>query len=111
MISLQWLYDGAADVWGEFLDANANATLRYGGYYIMRLESSLLVIALNMNFGDDENWWLLVDPVDPGGMLQWLSNQLQTAEDNGDKVFFFIYILHFTFYILHFTFYILHFTF
>jgi len=28
----------------------------------------------------------LVNPVDPAGMIQWLSDQLQQAEDNGDKV-------------------------
>ena len=30
--------------------------------------------------------WLYIDETDPDGHLAWVANQLQIAEDNGEKV-------------------------
>ena len=30
--------------------------------------------------------WLFINSTDPAGQLQWLVEQLQAAEDNGEKV-------------------------
>eukprot|EP00008_Paramoeba_atlantica_P006984 CAMPEP_0201489150 /NCGR_PEP_ID=MMETSP0151_2-20130828/21050_1 /ASSEMBLY_ACC=CAM_ASM_000257 /TAXON_ID=200890 /ORGANISM="Paramoeba atlantica, Strain 621/1 / CCAP 1560/9" /LENGTH=607 /DNA_ID=CAMNT_0047874637 /DNA_START=62 /DNA_END=1885 /DNA_ORIENTATION=+ len=83
---VQWLYDAAADIWAENLDPEAQQYLRMNGFYSQRVTDNLVMISLNMNFGDSGNWWLIIDPVDPASMLQWLAYQLQAAEDNGDKV-------------------------
>jgi len=86
--SIQWLYDAAADIWAENLDEEAQERLRNGGFYAQRVkgQENLIVISVNMNFGDNNNWWLLADSHDPYGMLQWLGDELQKAEDQGDKV-------------------------
>ena len=39
-----------------------------------------------MNFCNTGNWWLLINTTDPAGQLQWLIEQLQDAENKGDKV-------------------------
>jgi sphingomyelin phosphodiesterase len=86
--SIQWLYDTALDAWSENLDAEAQARMKDGGFYAQRVKGveNLIAVSLNMNFGDSENWWLLADSIDPYGQMQWFSNTLQKAEDNGDKV-------------------------
>ena len=86
--SFQWLYDTAADTWSDSLEPTSKHRLENGGFYAQRVKGfdDLIAISLNMNFGDPENWWLLADSTDPYGMLQWLSDTLQKAEDNGDKV-------------------------
>ena len=85
---LKWLYDTAADTWSDSLDASSQHRLENGGFFAQRVKGfkDLIAISLNMNFGDPENWWLLADSTDPYEMLQWLSDTLQKAEDNGDKV-------------------------
>lgn len=39
-----------------------------------------------MNFCSRENFWLLINSTDPAGQLQWLVEELQAAENRGDKV-------------------------
>ena len=85
--SIDWLYTGVANIWKESLDDDAYNKLSDAGFFSQRLDDHLVVISLNMNFGDDENWWLLVDPVDPGNMLSWLEKTLNIAEANKDKVY------------------------
>ncbi len=81
--SIQWMYDGLADIWK--LDSSQK-TFRYAGFYAQRLDEDLVLISLHMNFGDSNNWWLLVDSEDPGGMLQWLVDTLQECEDANERV-------------------------
>ncbi|XP_078393279.1 sphingomyelin phosphodiesterase [Cetorhinus maximus] len=84
--SSAWLYDAMVEAWKDWLPKQAQETLRRAGFYTVKLQPGLRLVALNMNFCSHENFWLLVNSTDPAGQLQWLINILQDAENNGDKV-------------------------
>jgi len=46
----------------------------------------LKLISLNMNYCNNQNWWLLLNSTDPAGELQWLIRELQASELIGEKV-------------------------
>ena len=54
----------------------------------MLVEKGFRIISLNMNYGNDGNWWLWINSTDPAGQLQWLTNTLLKAEQNNEKVNF-----------------------
>eukprot|EP00731_Ephydatia_muelleri_P019987 Em0012g812a len=85
-LSEQWLYEGVAEQWKDWLPEDALTTLRSGGYYVAKIREGLKVISLQTNFGYHENYWLYMNETDPDGHLAWLAKQLQIAEDNGEKV-------------------------
>ena len=84
--SNQWLLNAFVDQWGVWLPDTALETLRWGGYYSAVVHEGLRVISLQTNYGNSENYWLLINSTDPAGQLAWLVEQLQAAEDNGEKV-------------------------
>lgn len=84
--SSHWLYEAMAKTWEPWLPAEALQTLRIGGFYALSPRPGLRLISLNMNFCSRENFWLLINSTDPAGQLQWLIQELQAAEDRGDKV-------------------------
>ncbi|XP_041055851.1 sphingomyelin phosphodiesterase [Carcharodon carcharias] len=84
--SSAWLYDAMVEAWKDWLPKEAQETLRRAGFYTVKVQPGLRLVALNMNFCSHENFWLLVNSTDPAGQLQWLINILQDAENNGDKV-------------------------
>ena len=57
-----------------------------GGFYNVKVREGLRVISVETNFCNNEDWWLLINATDPAGHLKWLVEQLQAAEDAGDKV-------------------------
>ena len=57
-----------------------------GGYYVVKIQPGLRLISLNMNYCNPLNWWLFINDTDPAGQLVWFRDQLQAAEDAGDKV-------------------------
>jgi sphingomyelin phosphodiesterase len=48
--------------------------LRTKGYYSISLPafSNLKIISVNTQAQNDQNWYLLRNPTDPGGMLKWI---------------------------------------
>lgn len=84
--SSSWLYQAMADEWRPWLSEEALKTLRFGGFYTMKIQPGLRVVSLNMNFCSRENFWLLVNSTDPANQLQWLVHILQASEDKGEKV-------------------------
>lgn len=84
--SSAWLYDRMAEEWGAWLPAEAQDTIRIGGFYTVKVQSGLRLVSLNMNFCAKENFWLLINATDPAGQLQWLINILQESESKGEKV-------------------------
>jgi sphingomyelin phosphodiesterase len=44
------------------------------GYYSVELPkyNNLKILTINTQAGNDENWYLLKNPTDPGKMLEWL---------------------------------------
>ncbi|MGH0129860.1 UNVERIFIED_CONTAM: hypothetical protein FKN15_040004 [Acipenser sinensis] len=83
--SSAWLYDRMAEEWGAWLPAEAQDTIRIGGFYTVKVQSGLRLVSLNMNFCAKENFWLLINATDPAGQLQWLINILQESENKGEK--------------------------
>lgn len=57
-----------------------------GGHYSVRVKPGFRIISVNSNYCARLNPWLLYDPVDPGHQLQWLRDELLSAEEAGDKV-------------------------
>ncbi|NXH17450.1 ASM phosphodiesterase, partial [Bucco capensis] len=84
--SMAWLYDAMAEAWQDWLPPPALETLRAGGFYTLQVAPGLRLVALNMNFCSQANFWLLVNATDPAGQLQWLVGVLAAAERDGDKV-------------------------
>ncbi|XP_061595205.1 sphingomyelin phosphodiesterase [Cololabis saira] len=84
--STAWLYNTMAEEWSPWLPEEALKTLRYGGFYTVRIQPGLRVVSLNMNFCARENFWLMVNSTDPADQLQWLVQVLQASEDKGEKV-------------------------
>ncbi|XP_004207961.1 sphingomyelin phosphodiesterase isoform X1 [Hydra vulgaris] len=82
----QWLLDTLADVWSKWLPEDTKETIKLGGYYTTLIDKGVRLISLNTNFGNDMNFWLYLDSVDPAEELHWLVNVLQKAEDNNEKV-------------------------
>lgn len=48
-LNSKWLYEFAADLWSDWLDQSALATLRHGGYYTFLLRPKFRIIVLNNN--------------------------------------------------------------
>ncbi|XP_018403569.1 PREDICTED: sphingomyelin phosphodiesterase 1-like [Cyphomyrmex costatus] len=87
-ISTQWLYKMLADLWIGFgwLPESTRSTILQGGFYTTSPKKGFRIIALNNNVCYSYNWWLLYQPRDPDGQLQWLANTLLQAEKDGEYV-------------------------
>ncbi|GJQ65201.1 hypothetical protein Trydic_g7339 [Trypoxylus dichotomus] len=85
-LSTAWLYELITSLWSNWLDTSAIDTLNAGGFYQILIKPGLRLISLNNNVAYTFNWWLLYDDVDPYGQLQWLSDTLYEAEQNGEKI-------------------------
>lgn len=84
--SAMWLYDALATNWLNWLPSDTLETIRYGGYYMVKVRPGWRIISLNINYCQKENFWLFINDTDPAQELAWLVTQLQDAEDAGDKV-------------------------
>lgn len=84
----QLLIDGLADVWQDWLGADATATFKKNGFYSYYIsEKNLRIIGLHTQACNNQNWYFFEDPTDPGNMLEWLRSELQTAEDKNQTVY------------------------
>lgn len=81
-----WLYNETAKLWKNWLPADTMKDIKRAGYYTTMIQQGLRLVSLNMNFCNNQNWWLLINTTDPMGQLSWLMNVLQKAEDNKEKV-------------------------
>jgi len=85
--TLDYLYSVLPEVWGAGgLPEDALDTVAAGGYYSWLVQPGLRVVALNTNYGNSENWWMLMEHVDPTGQLAWLTEVLTEAERHGERV-------------------------
>jgi len=68
------LIGGLAEAWRPWLDDKAYNMLRTKGYFSIVLPefNSLKIISVNTQAQNDENWYLLRNPTDAGGMLKWI---------------------------------------
>ena len=58
---------------------SAKFEFRYG-YYTELLRPGFRIVAINSNFCNDENFWILTANGDPGHQHRWLIETLQHAE-------------------------------
>ncbi|KAJ9085646.1 hypothetical protein DSO57_1011795 [Entomophthora muscae] len=83
------LYAFMAKQWAKWIPSDQLASVRKGGYYAVPHSKDLTVLVLNTNLYYIFNYQSLLDPRnhDPRGMMQWLINQLQAAEEKGTRVY------------------------
>ncbi|KAH7102564.1 sphingomyelin phosphodiesterase [Auriculariales sp. MPI-PUGE-AT-0066] len=85
-----WNYDHVAALW-EYESwlpsvAVASARAHYGGYSVQR-EDGLRIITLNTDMWLTSNFFNYINmTADTSGMLRWLTDELQDAEDVGQRV-------------------------
>jgi len=90
--SMDWLLGPVAEQWMSFLPNDTYNTIRLGGYYTTLIRPGFRMISLNTNYGHSSNWWNLLNIPDPAGMLAWFVEQLDAAEQNGEKVHVLVHI-------------------
>ncbi|XP_064651922.1 sphingomyelin phosphodiesterase-like [Lineus longissimus] len=85
--SMSWLFDEIAVSWGNWLPKNDTmAFIKKGAYYTTLIKPGFRIISLNMNYCNNQNWWMMINTTDPTGELQFLVETLQKAEDNKELV-------------------------
>lgn len=84
--SMAWLYEEAERQWMKWLPNEASNTIRYGGFYTALIKPGLRIISMNMNYCYTLNYWTFSTSKDPASGLTWMSQILQSAEDNQEKV-------------------------
>ncbi|KAF8899142.1 Metallo-dependent phosphatase-like protein [Infundibulicybe gibba] len=94
----QWNYDHVASLWQHenWLPDTAVQLARshYGGYMVKRSDG-LRVISINTNLWYRANWFNYINMTNPdnSGMLRFLTDELQAAEDAGDRVWIMGHVL------------------
>jgi len=93
-----WLYDHVAALWeyeGWLNSTEAsNAKAHYAAYSVERTDG-LRMISLNTNLWFRNNYFNYINATnaDPSGMLRFLTDELQDAEDVGDRVWIMGHVL------------------
>ncbi|XP_055522496.1 sphingomyelin phosphodiesterase 1-like [Wyeomyia smithii] len=85
-LSVSWLYEYLADVWGHWLPRSTRTSILQGGFYTALVRPGLRVVVLNNQDCYNMNWWIMWDPGYLATQLQWLHDVLLLAERNGEKV-------------------------
>ncbi|XP_076361284.1 sphingomyelin phosphodiesterase-like [Tachypleus tridentatus] len=83
---ISWLYDEIAKTWAPWVPRGAEATIKKGAYFSVKVNPGLKIISINTNYCNNQNWWLLLNSTDPAEELQWLIQELQASELIGEKV-------------------------
>lgn len=84
--SISLFYNDIDTLWSRWLSVNTSRTLRKGAFYSSTIRSGLRIISLNTNVCSNLNIWLLQKSKDPSEELQWLIDELQSAEIANEKV-------------------------
>ncbi|KDR09869.1 Sphingomyelin phosphodiesterase [Zootermopsis nevadensis] len=85
-VSTKWLYELVADLWSVWLPPDTRETILRGGFYTVLARPGFRIIVLNNNVCYNLNWWLVYNPKDQDGQLQWLADTLLQAENDGENV-------------------------
>ena len=86
----EMLLNGAmATAWEPWVGQKAAEQIRNNGFYSVTLPhlNNLKILSLNTQAQNDLNWFLLEDPTDPGGMLDWVEKELKESEAAGQFVY------------------------
>ena len=85
-LSNSWLNQFVQKVWSRWLPPDSLPTIGYAGYYSVQYSEKLRIISLNTQYCDRLNFWLYLNNTDPGNMLEWLVEELTSAEETGVNV-------------------------
>ncbi|KXN83061.1 Sphingomyelin phosphodiesterase [Leucoagaricus sp. SymC.cos] len=88
--SSQWVFDTQATGWSEWLSASATDSVQHmsGSYAAVPSGMNLRIISLNTLYWYKANFWLFDSDTfqpDPNGILAFVAQQLQAAEDAGQR--------------------------
>ncbi|KAF9317855.1 hypothetical protein BG003_000251 [Podila horticola] len=85
---ISWLYSSLADDWTHWLPKDAVKSVKRYGAYTVSPQPGFRIISLNTNFCYTMNFYLYghTKDYDPNGEIKWLIDQLQAAEDTGERV-------------------------
>ncbi|KAK3837051.1 MAG: Metallo-dependent phosphatase-like protein [Linnemannia elongata] len=85
---IAWLYNTLADDWTRWLTSEAVKSFKNYGSYTLNPAPGLRIVSLNTNFCYIANFYLYghTSEYNPHGEVQWLIQQLQAAEDIGERV-------------------------
>ncbi len=89
-ISSQWVYDDVSADLTKWIGTSAASSMEnFGAYSVKYPGGNLRIISLNTNLYYVENFWLYEKDMetDPDGQLAWLVNELQAAENAGERVY------------------------
>lgn len=84
--SISWLYEELDDIWSKWLPPSSMGYIKKGAYYSVPIRNGLKLVSLNMNYCNNQNWWLLLNTTDPADELTWLIHELQESELLGERV-------------------------
>lgn len=88
--SSQWVFDTQAAGWSTWLGTSATDSVQHmsGSYSVVPPGTSLRIISLNTLYWYKANFWLFDSDTfqpDPNGILAFAAQQLQAAEDAGQR--------------------------
>ena len=76
------------DIYKIFLGDEAYASFVDRGYYSKKhLDTNLRIVAINAVYCDILNFYMIVNPTNPGNSITWLENTLREAEKNNEVVY------------------------
>lgn len=80
------IYQAVAKLWAGWLEPEALATLREGGFYSQLIRPHLRLVSLNtiLFYGPNN---VTENMTDPAGQLKWLQNTLELSRQNMEKVY------------------------
>ncbi|KAJ7679351.1 sphingomyelin phosphodiesterase [Mycena polygramma] len=87
----QWVFDIQSAGWEQWIKRSAASQVEHdsGSYSALVSGTNLRIIAVNTQYWYKQNFWLYdsdaVQP-DPNGIIAFMVNQLQAAEDAGERV-------------------------
>jgi len=84
--NFDWLVDGLATMWGKWITAAGAQTLKSGGYYTATARAGLRIIGLNTAWGDNLNFYLMLQENQQQPQFDWLEKTLLQARAQKEKV-------------------------
>lgn len=84
--NFDWLLKGLSEMFAPWLDANATSTFQQGGYYTQKIIEGLRVVALNTQWDDTLNFYLLLQENQQQAQIEWLELTLKQAAALHEKV-------------------------
>ncbi|CAD8174960.1 unnamed protein product [Paramecium octaurelia] len=76
-----------SNMWREWLGDETAQFFKENGFYAKEFDN-LKVIAFDSQICNPDNWYLLKDPTDPTGFLDWAEQELKKSEQKDQAVYF-----------------------